>query len=123
MVVIFWAGCKAENPVQHSPNGQFFRVQVVNEQFTMFVTDPETIRAATENLQGKNHRFPTGRIAFGNGGWNQSWNWHYIPESVRMVEIAVEVCDGLPSYVNTHLNDYFATGYCPWSGKIIQVGQ
>ena len=114
--------CSSENPVQ-TPNGQFFIVQVGNERFTMQVTDETTIRQAIENFQGKNHKFPAGRIATGNGGFNSPWSWHFIPETDPMVGVAIEVCDGLPSYVNTHLNDFITVGYCPWSGKIIQVGR
>jgi hypothetical protein len=113
--------CKSENPIQ-GPNGQYFTVQVENEQFTMYVTDPATIQAALENFQGKNNKFPIGQVAVGNGSINEPWNWHYIPETIRMTEVSVEVCDGKPSYVNAHLNDFLAAGYCPWAGKIIKVG-
>lgn len=114
--------CSSENPIQ-PPNDQFFIVQVGNERFTMQVTDATTIQLATENFQGKNQKFPSGRIALGNGGFNSPWSWHFIPETVRMVDVSIEVCDGLPSYVNSHLNDFLAVGYCPWSGKVIQVGR
>jgi hypothetical protein len=115
-------GCDSENPVEQ-PTGQYFVVQVVNEQFTMLVTDPATIQLAIANFEGKNQMHPTGSVMPGNGGFNQPWDWHYVPESVRMAEISIEVCDGLPSYVNTHLNDFIAVGYCPWSGKILKVGR
>ena len=109
--------------MQPPDNGQYFTVKVVDEQFIMLATKPQTIQLAMENFQGKNNRFPIGQIALGNGGFNQPWNWHFVPETVSMVEASVEVCDGKPSYVNTHLNDYLVTGYCPWSGKVIKVGR
>ena len=123
-LAILLFSCASENPAQTPSNGQFFTVQVLNEQFQIFVTNPETIRFAMENFQGKNNRFPNGRIVRGNGGINQPWNWHLIPESVEMAEVAIEVCDGRPSYVETHLNDYINAGfYCPWAGKIVKVGR
>jgi len=121
IIVLF--GCSSENPVQPPANGQYFIVQVGRERFTMFVTDPPTIQFATENFQGKNHKFPTGRISLSNGGFNSPWSWHFQPDNIRMADVAIEVCDGLPSHVNSHLNDYLATGYCPWSAKVIQVGR
>ena len=122
VLVLLLQGCSMDNSVQ-PPEGQYFTVKVIDEQFVMLVTKPETIRLAMENLQGKNNRFPSGRIALGNGGYNQAWDWHYVPDSVSMVEVSIEVCDAKASYVNTHLNDFIAVGYCPWSGKIIKAGR
>lgn len=124
LILMVVAGCKADTGASPDPpGGQFFTVRVMNDTFVMFVTDPTTIQLATENFQGKNNRFPTGRIQTGNGGFNGIWGWHYVPENIRMVEASVEVCDGTPSYVNTHLNDYLAVGYCPWSAKVIKIGR
>jgi hypothetical protein len=122
-IILFLFGCSADNPAQ-DPQGQFFTVRVVNEEFAIFVTDQETIRLATENFQGRNNRFPIGRIVRGNGGFNQPWGWHLLPDTVQMAEVAIELCDGRPSYVETHINDYVNAGsYCPWSGKIVRVGK
>jgi hypothetical protein len=41
------------------------------------------------------------------------------PEQVRLTEVAVEVCDGRPSYVEENLDDFLMVGYCPWSGRIV----
>ena len=124
LLLMAFAGCAADNGTSNDPpGGTFFTVRVVNDTFVMFVTDPATIQLATENLQGKNNRFPSGRIQIGNGGFNGIWGWHYVPDSIRMVEASVEVCDGTPSYVNTHLNDFLAVGYCPWAAKVIKVGR
>lgn len=122
ILITSWIGCDSEDPLEQ-PAGQYFKVQVANEQFTMFVTDPATIQLAIANFEGKNQMHPTGRIMAGNGGFNQPWEWQFVPESVRMAEVSIEVCDGLPSYVNSHLDDFIAVGYCPWSGKIIQIGR
>ena len=122
VLVIF--GCSAEHPAQNPADGQFFTVRVVSDQFVIFVTDPNAIRLATENFQGNNNFFPIGRIARGNGGFNQPWNWHLVPDTVEMTAAAIEVCDGRPSYVETHLNDYLNAGsYCPWAGKIVKIGR
>jgi hypothetical protein len=36
-----------------------------------------------------------------------------------MVEAAIEVCDGTPSYVEAHLEDF--PTYCPWGGRVVAV--
>lgn len=121
--VLLW-GCNTDNgTTPDPPAGQYFTVRVVNDTFVMFVTDPATIQLATENFEGKNNRFPLGKIDTGNGGFNGIWGWHFLPDTVRMVEVSIEVCDGTPSYVNTHLADYLAVGYCPWAAKVIKVGR
>lgn len=124
LISLFVAGCNTDNGSSNvPPSGQFFTVKVASDTFVMYVTDATTIQLAADNFAGKNNRFPTGRIEAGNGGFNGIWGWHYVPDNVRMVEASVEVCDGTPSYVNTHLNDYLAIGYCPWSAKVIKVGR
>jgi hypothetical protein len=116
-------GCDSDDPTPQPSEGQYFTVQVVNEQFVMFVKDPTTIQHAMDNLAGRNQMHPTGSILSGNGGFNGNWGWHFVPETVRMTDFSIEVCDGLPSYVNDHVNDFIGVGYCPWSGKIVKAGR
>jgi hypothetical protein len=40
---------------------------------------------------------------------------------VRMAEAAIEVCDGIPSYVETHLDEFLDVGYCPWSARVVAI--
>lgn len=110
--------CSDDDPTGPA-RGRYFHVRVGSEQFTMHVTDPETIRLAMENLEGKNSKHPNGPIAAGDGGYNAPWSWHFVPESVRMVDASIELCDGNPSYVEGHRADYLASGYCPWSARVI----
>jgi hypothetical protein len=95
-----------------------FVVAVGNETFVMRVTDAETIRLAQESVDGRNQRFPIGPLRRGDGGFNAPWSWHFDPAEVRMTEIAIEVCDGRPSYVEAHLLDF--PTYCPWSARVIR---
>src|SRR5262245_44184601 len=63
-------GCDSDDPTPQPSDGQFFTVQVVNEQFVMFVKDPATIQQAMDNFAGRNQMHPTGNILTGNGGFN-----------------------------------------------------
>lgn len=96
-----------------------FVVRVVDETFVLRATDPETIRLARENLAGGNDRFPIGPLRRGDGGFNAPWSWHLDPAQVRMTEAAIELCDGRPSYVEAHLEDY--PTYCPWGARVVGV--
>jgi sterol desaturase/sphingolipid hydroxylase (fatty acid hydroxylase superfamily) len=95
-----------------------FLVAVDRETFVLRATDPETIRLATDNFRGRNATFPIGPLRAGAGGFNAPWSWHFDPDRVRMAEIAIEVCDGRPSYVEEQLQDFLA-GYCPWGARVV----
>ena len=95
-----------------------FVVSVADETFVMRVRDPETIRLALENIERRNQRFPIGPLRRGDGGFNAPWSWHFDPAEVRMTELAIEVCDGRPSYVEAHLADF--PTYCPWGARVIR---
>ncbi|GBC70582.1 hypothetical protein HRbin02_00350 [Candidatus Calditenuaceae archaeon HR02] len=101
--------------------GRYFLVDVSGERFIIYVTDEETIRLAEDNLRGLNNLFPTGELERGDGGFNKPWSWHLRPDTVRMAEFSIELCDGLPSYVESELDYWIDTvgRYCPWSGRII----
>ncbi len=103
------------------PRGKYFLVDVNGERFVIYVTDAETIRLALENMEGKNDLFPMGELARGDGGFNKPWSWHLKPETVRMVEVSIELCDGTPSFVENELEYWLETvkSYCPWWGRII----
>ncbi len=99
-----------------------FVVAVNDQTFVLRASDPDTIAASHANLRGGNSRFPIGPLRRGDGGFNAPWSWHLDPDEARLVEAAIEVCDGEPNYVEAHLEDYLQVGsYCPWGGRIIAV--
>ncbi|HXH08141.1 MAG TPA: hypothetical protein VNI83_16310 [Vicinamibacterales bacterium] len=109
------AACGA--PTRPSPPAADFLVDVDGERFVLRLTDPETIRRADEQLRGVRSGFPLGPLRQGDGGFNRPWSWHLDPSETRLVEAAIEVCDGRPSYVERH-RDAFPV-YCPWGAKIV----
>jgi hypothetical protein len=94
-----------------------FVVAVGSERFVLRVSDPETIRLARDRLAGRGTGFPAGPVRRGDGGFNAPWSWHLDPAETRIVEAAVEVCDGTPSYLEAHLDDF--PTYCPWGASIV----
>jgi hypothetical protein len=114
-VSVILAGCSG--PTGPSPAAVDFIVDVDGERFVVRTSDQETIRLADENRQGRNQRFPIGRLKPGDGGFNAPWTWHLDPATVDFVEAAIEVCDGRPSYVETHQADY--PSYCPWGARVV----
>lgn len=62
---------------------------------------------------GEDGRIPNGKIVRdGDGGVNAPWSWHIDPATLEFADATIEVCDGLPEYVEdgTLTSDW----YCPW---------
>ena len=38
-----------------------------------------------------------------------------------MAEAAIEVCDGIPSYVEAHLDEFLDVGYSAWSSRGVAI--
>lgn len=115
------SGCNDDDGPTGPERGRLFRVRVGEDEFRMRVTDPDTIQLAMENLAGRNSKFPNGPIATGDGGFNAPWSWHFVADSVRMVDTSIELCDGTPSHVDGHRADYLASGYCPWGARVVAL--
>jgi len=106
------------SPAAPGPGVAEFVVDVVGERFVLRTTDPATIRLAEDNRLGRNTRFPLGPLRPGDGGFNAPWTWHLDPDETRFVEAAIELCDGRPSYVESHQRDYDT--YCPWGARVVE---
>jgi hypothetical protein len=90
------------------------------EQFRALLTDPADIEIALALLAGEEAPpIPNGLIVPGHGGVNEPWSWHLDPESIEFADVTIEVCDGLPSFVE----DGTLTGdrYCPWGAQVTAV--
>ncbi|HJS72984.1 MAG TPA: hypothetical protein VJ921_01765 [Vicinamibacteria bacterium] len=94
-----------------------FVVDVESERFVARVRDPETMTRFRDALAGRASGFPAGPLLSGDGGFNAPWSWHIDPDEIRLVEAAIEVCDGTPSYVEAHLSDF--PTYCPWGARVV----
>lgn len=99
----------------------------VNGQlFQLWSTNPDTIDQIMALEAGtSNANIPNGPILRGSGTANHNtpWSWHLDPEMTSMAEVTIEVCDGIPSFVEANL-DYFVDQvgqYCPWGANLIHV--
>jgi hypothetical protein len=95
-------------------------IQVVDEQFKIELATPELIEHARRLLAGEEvASIPLGTVVRDDPGVNAPWSWHIDPATLEFADMTIEVCDGLPSFVEdaTVTSDQ----YCPWSAKVIAV--
>lgn len=100
-----------------------FVVQVHQESFRIKLTDPQRIAQARRILRGEeSQKIVSGRLVRGDGGFNTGYRWHLDPATVEFVEAAIELCDGVPSFVEKEL-DYWidvVKSFCPWGSRIVR---
>ena len=93
------------------------------EVFRVLLRDPQLIAEATSLIGQGPRKIVNGELRRGSGGFNQPWSWHLAPDTVRFVDVTIELCDGRPSDIEADL-DYWVDvvdRYCPWGTEILGV--
>ncbi|KAL6075758.1 hypothetical protein QOT17_003454 [Balamuthia mandrillaris] len=127
----------------------YFRVRMAygGQNFVVAASDKHLIAEARAELKQNNqssHRLVVGKLAFGNGCFNNctgegrakgkgqckglsqndsmAYSWHLLPDAWKLSDMATEVCDGQPDFVEESLDYWVCTvkTYCPWSGYLVQ---
>ncbi|HEV7741816.1 MAG TPA: hypothetical protein VGO65_05305 [Pseudolysinimonas sp.] len=108
------AGCV---PQAHNPVATF---QVVDETYKVELATPELVAHAQALLDGDDvASIPNGTVVRDDPGVNAPWSWHIDPSTLEFADMTIEVCDGLPSYVED--GTVTSDQYCPWSAKLISI--
>lgn len=113
-----WSSPAAPEP---PPEGAVFRVAVADETFHILLQDPERITEADALLAAGSRKLVGGRPWRGDGGFNQPWSWHLIPETVQFGDVCLAIHDGRPSHVEGGL-DYWINDvryYCSWGSHLV----
>ncbi len=121
------AGCGDDGPQIGGDNGDgseggtyVATFQVVDEQFKVELVSQELIDHARDLMAGgQEGRIPLGTVVRDDPGVNEPWSWHIDPATLEFADMTIEVCDGLPSFVEdaTVTSDQ----YCPWSAEIVAL--
>ena len=111
------AGCTPAHPALKHPIATF---QVAGDQtYKIELITPALVKHAEELLKGEQvAAIPLGRVVR-TPGINKPWSWHIDPKTLEFADVTIEVCDGLPSYVEDHT--VTSPDYCPWSAKVIKI--
>ena len=95
-------------------------IQVVGETYKIELATPELVAHAEALLAGEEVAgIPLGRVVRDDPSVNAPWSWHIDPTTLEWADVTIEVCDGLPSYVED--GTVTSPDYCPWSAKVIAI--
>src|SRR3954470_1456746 len=113
--VLLLAGCV---PAHKNPVATFEVAGV--ETYKIELVTPELVKHAEQLLKGEDvAAIPLGRVVRDSPGVNKPWSWHIDPKTLEFAQITIEVCDGLPSYVEDRT--VTSKDFCPWSAKVIKI--
>lgn len=121
MLAALLGACADETTAPVGESGRVFVIQVVAEQFRVRIDDSVVVAQARALLASGQATTMNGEIARGHGGFNNGYSWHLRSATVEFMDATIEVCDGLPSFVEEHV-DYFVDTvqhYCPWGVLVI----
>jgi hypothetical protein len=129
LLLIFAAGgsgCDSTSSQNELEGGILATFDVVGERFRIWVTNPQTIDQILALERGESSAtIPNGPLLRGPGenDHNAPWSWHLDPGKVQMAEITIELCSGLPSFVEENLDEWVDVvgQYCPWSASLERV--
>lgn len=116
---VFVLGCDSTDKDARS----VYEVEVAGEEtFRIALTTDEQIATADSVMQSDRVGAILGDLRRGDGGFNTGYSWHLDPESVEFPDMAIELCDGLPSFVESDLDYWVDTvrTYCPWSARVLR---
>jgi hypothetical protein len=95
--------------------------------FTIMLTDSVKIQEARDIVSGVQTDTTSvmGTIIKVPAPYNPPWSYHLDPASIVFFDVAVDVCDASPQYVEEHLSevgDAFLPGstWCPMSSRVVE---
>ena len=99
---------------------QEFVIEVEGERFRVRATTPAIATALDARRRSGGVGVVAGRLIRGDGGYNTPWSWHLDPLSLEVPDVAMEVCDGRPSMVQSDLDYWVDTvrTFCPWAARV-----
>ncbi len=100
------------------------------EQFIVRVTDTALLAQMIDICLGNSPQMIViGDLLAGGAGYNRDplngveWSWHMDESTVGLAEFTIELCDGIPSFVEADLAYWLGNvgTFCPWSSQIVAI--
>ncbi|HEX7069708.1 MAG TPA: hypothetical protein VF190_02835 [Rhodothermales bacterium] len=121
-VLLFFFAC--DNGDEHGNDYlAVFEIEVADEEhFFLALDTPEQVELATERMSEGTVGVIHGVILRGDGGFNKPFDWHLDPATITFPDMAMELCDGRPEFVQEDVTYWVDTVgyYCPWGARIVR---
>ncbi len=100
--------------------GAMITFGIQSESLTVWVTNGTFIDRAKQLLTTGGHQIPIFGTLLDGAACDPQWTWHVDPQNVSFADAAIELCDGLPSYIEANKAYWLGTvgSYCPWSAVV-----
>src|SRR5690348_9783958 len=84
-----------------------FQCLPASQEFVFKLTEDAKIEEARKILRGeqKDKIHVIGRLVKRPASYNPGWSYHMDPATISFFEMAIEVCDASPTYVEDHLDE------------------
>ena len=125
LVGVLASGCADEDPSASSTPDPSIPVVVTfevagSERFKALLTERQDVEIAHGLLAGQDlPSIPNGLVVRGETGVNEGYSWSMDPADFEWADVTIEVCDGLPSDVES--GTVTSERYCPWSAVVVEV--
>lgn len=111
-------------PAAAAPAGEYVATLRVGEganteYFRIHLVEAADVTAAFASLNLQSNQFPNGLIVRTGPEVNVGYSWHLDPADVEFVDFTIELCDGLPSDVES--GALTSDRYCPWSARVVRM--
>ena len=128
-VVLFAAGCGGTlepTPIDSLKGGIVATFAVSSDTFRVWIRKPEAIEQVFALQRGVSEAtIPNGRLqaGAGQGAHNAPYSWHLDPDDISMAAVTIELCDGAPSYIEAHRDEFISQvgRYCPWGARLVAI--
>ena len=120
LAVLAPAACGGGDQGSGAPTGPVVvTFEVIDERYKVMLTEPADIETARRLLELEDvPSIPNGRVVR-ETGVNEGYSWSIDPNDIEFADVTIEVCDGLPSDVESGVisDDRF----CPWQAVVIAI--
>ena len=102
--------------------GAVIDFDIAGETLKVWITDDVFIDEAMNLLAAGKQRVAIFQLIDGRD-CDPQWSWHVEPSNPKFADLAMELCDGLPSFVEKDKEYWLRNvgSFCPWTAKVMQV--
>jgi|GEM_PF-6170199 len=119
LVLVALAFMAAPARAQGSTEAYFVFQSSPSETFVFKLTDPATIQEARNLIAAGQRKIIAGTIIKQPVYYNPGWSFHFDPQTIGFVDVAIEICDSTAQGIEDHLDSAWPH-WCPWGSELVR---